>query len=871
MSEPTPMMKQYWAFKKEYPDCILFFRMGDFYEMFGDDAVVAAKALNIALTTRDKGSKNPIPMCGVPFHAIDGYLPRMIRAGFKVAICEQVEDPKLAKGLVKRDVTRVVTPGVVLESAMLDEGAHNFLAAVAPAKDGGCGLAEADLSTGLFRACQFDGPNAVRELMEELSRIDPKQILVPETVDAHKALYQALMTDYPKIVDRLEPWLFGHTTAEEKLLAHFGVASLDGYGLEGKELAVSAAGAAIHYLLDTQKGALAQMRRLSLHNPSEAMLIDPATLRNLELTRNLIDGGRKGSLLDIMDRTVTPMGARLLREWLVRPLVDVDKIERRLATVAAFRDDPDRADDVRGPLTGIGDLERIAVRVTNRNCSPRDLIHLANGLSRLPQLRTALERIDAPVAAEWKKVWDDMADVADLLAVAIADDPPAHARDGGAVRSGYDPTLDELRAIKADARKAILAMEEAERKSSGIAALKVKFNRVYGYFIEVSKRQSDQVPAGWIRKQSLVNAERYVSPALKELEEKIVNAEEKATELELSLYERVRERAAREAHRAQFMAGVVAAVDLFAGLAAVAGERHYVRPTVDADGVIDIRDGRHPVIEAADLAERFVPNDALLDRDSRRLSIITGPNMAGKSTFIRQVALIALMAQAGSFVPAAAARIGVADRIFTRVGAQDHLQRGQSTFMVEMNETANILNNASAKSLVILDEIGRGTSTFDGISIAWAVAEYLAAVGCRALFASHYHELTELADSLPGVANLSVAVKEWNDEIIFLRKIVDGGADRSYGIQVARLAGLPKEVIERAGEILTDLETNEFDAAGHPKLKAKAGDVPAHYQISMFAPPTSEVEEELRRLDVDGMTPLGALNALAGLKKRLIK
>ncbi|MBF0171592.1 MAG: DNA mismatch repair protein MutS, partial [Nitrospinae bacterium] len=513
--------------------------------------------------------------------------------------------------------------------------------------------------------------------------------------------------------------------------------------------------------------------------------------------------------------------------------------------------------------------ERIAARVTQKNCSPRDLLALGGALTRLPSIRETVEGLPAPVTQTWLAVWDDMADVAGSLATALSDDPPLNARDGGAIRKGYDPTLDELRSIKTDARKALLAMEEEERKKSGIAQLKVKYNKVYGYFMEVSRRQAEQVPADWIRKQSLVNAERFVSPALKELEEKILHAEERATELELERYEEIRERVALEAHRAQFMAGLLAAIDLFAGLAELATTRNYVRPAVDESGVLAIVGGRHPIIEAASLAERFVPNDTTLNRDERRLAIITGPNMAGKSTYIRQVALITLMAQVGSFVPAASARIGVADRIFTRVGAQDHLQRGQSTFMVEMNETANILNNATARSLVILDEIGRGTSTFDGISIAWAVAEYLAGVGCRGLFASHYHELTELAESQPGVTNLSVAVKEWNDEIIFLRTIVEGGADRSYGIQVARLAGLPKEALDRAGEILSELERDERGADGKPKLKAKSGDTPAHYQISLFAPAPSAVEEKLRETDLDSLTPLEALNLFSSLKKMI--
>ncbi|MBI4829159.1 MAG: DNA mismatch repair protein MutS [Nitrospinae bacterium] len=865
----TPMMAQYWALKREHPDAILFFRMGDFYEMFGDDAVVAAKAMNIALTTRDKGSDNPMPMCGVPYHALDTYLPRMIRQGRKVAICEQVEDPKTAKGVVRREVIRVVTPGTVTDPALLDATAFNFLAAVAPSKRG-FGLAVADLSTGLFRVCEFIGDGALEELELELDRARPKQILVPDNLDdQHPPLSRALAENWGKETDRIEGWNFGRDIAEQTLREQFGVTSLDGFGLQGMELATGAAGAAVAYLRDTQKGALGQITRITLHNPWDSMPLDAATRRNLELTGNLIDGGRDGSLLSVLDQTMTPMGARVMREWITRPLLRVEGIRDRQEVIRRFVEEAPLLASIRETLDGMGDLERAATRVAGRAPSPRDLAAMRHALSLLPRLRELAAQVTTGIGRVWQSVWDDMQDVRDLLERAVSDEPPAFARDGGMIRAGFNAELDELKAIRANSHEALLALERDERARSGIATLKVKYNKVFGYFMEVTRKASGQAPLEWTRKQSLVNAERYISPALKDLEDKILNAEERAITLELELYEQVRAQVAAQAHRAQSMASVIGEMDALAGLAWLAREGRYVQPEVDEGDLIEIEGGRHPVLERLNLGERFVPNDAALDRAGRMVSIITGPNMAGKSTYIRQVAVITLMAQMGSHVPAARARIGLADRIFTRVGAQDHLQRGQSTFMVEMNETALILNNATARSLIILDEIGRGTSTFDGISIAWAVAERIHHTGSRTLFATHYHELTELADTLPGVRNLTVAVKEWNEEIVFLRKIVEGAADKSYGIQVARLAGLPREVIARAGEILTQLETNEVDSSGHPKLKAKEAESRRDAQTDLFARGPSKVEEALRKLDVETLTPLEALNKLAELKKKV--
>ncbi|MBI5816747.1 MAG: DNA mismatch repair protein MutS [Nitrospinae bacterium] len=867
MSIQTPMMRQYMAMKKEHPDAILFFRMGDFYEMFGEDAVVASKAMNIALTSRDKGAENQTPMCGVPFHAVETYLARMIKQGFKVAICEQMEDPKLAKGIVKREVIRVVTPGAVVEPSMLDDRSHNFLAAVAPSKRG-FGLAAADLSTGLLRVCEFAGEAALADFLNELDRIEPRQIIVPDNLDeAHPPLFKALSA-YGKTLDKVDGWIFGYETARQSLLEQLKVLSLDGFGLEGMDLAIMAGGAAAHYLRDTQKGAVKSINRVVIHNPTGLMTLDPATRRNLELTKNLMDGGRSGSLLGLLDDTMTPMGGRILKEWILKPLLSVEAIRERHATVRRFFSDTALADSARFALSGMGDLERTAGRVALPICSPRDLLALGQSLAKLPALREAVWRVDTAIGDAWRALWDDVADLRDLLERAMSPDAPAAARDGGFIKHGYNERLDDLKSIQTDSRRTLLKLEEEEKARSGIANVKIKYNKVFGYFIEAPRRLADNVPSDWMRKQSVSNAERFISPKLKELEDAILNAEERALSLELELFEDLKARTVEQIHRAQTMAAVAGEVDTLAALGHVARRNGYTEPEVDDADIIEIKDGRHPILERAGLDERFVPNDALLDRGDNRLSIITGPNMAGKSTFIRQAALICLMGQMGSFVPAASAKIGVCDRIFTRVGAQDHLQRGQSTFMVEMNETAMILNGATARSLIVLDEIGRGTSTFDGISIAWAVAEYIHNVGARTLFATHYHELSELADSLSGVRNLSVAVREWNDEIIFLRKIIEGGADKSYGIQVARLAGLPKEVIQRAGEILTQLEANEIDASGHPKLKAKEAEGGPLYQLSMFAPAASEVEEELKKLDVNAMTPIEALTKLAELKKK---
>ncbi len=863
-------MKQYWGIKKDHPDSILFYRMGDFYEMFGEDAVVASKVMNIALTTRDKNSSNPMPMCGVPFHALQTYLSRMVNNGYKVAIAEQIEDPKVAKGVVKREVMRIVTPGVTLEPSMLDEKSFNFLAAISSSKTG-YGLAVTDLSTGLFRVCEFVGDSALYDLLDELERTSPRQILVSERIEeTNPALFQILAKEFSGCYDFVDTWQFGYDNAKQTILDQFSIKSLDAFGLESMKLATGATGAAIAYLRDTQKTSIIQITKVILHNPTDYMAIDPATSRNLELVKSIATEDVKSSLLSALDQTKTAMGARQLKEWTLRPLTLTKLINRRLDTVGWFYSNSELLENVRNYLSKIGDLNRISGRVVSTSSSPRDLSALGISLQPLPGLAGLIDSVKSDMGSMWYRQWDNIEDLADLLNRSIANEPPNYAREGGVIKKGYSKALDELRETQVASRELVLNLEKHERERLGLASLKIKFNKVYGYFIEVSRRQADSVPNEWIRKQTLVNTERFISPKLKELENEIQCAEEESTNLELKLYSVVCSKVVEQVPRVLFMAQVISEIDCISNLAHVARKSNYHRPIVNDDDVLDIRDGRHPVLEMIELSERFTPNDALLNPEQRRLSIVTGPNMAGKSTYIRQVAIITLMAQMGSFVPAKSAIVGVCDRIFTRVGAQDILQKGQSTFMVEMNETALILNNATSKSLIILDEIGRGTSTFDGISIAWAVAEYIYRIGARTLFASHYHELTELADSLDCVVNLSVAVRERNDKIMFLRKVIEGASDKSYGIQVARLAGLPLEVIERAGVILAKLEAKELDALGQPRLEAKSSKVADKDQRDLFIVRTSEVEEKIKELDINSITPTQALNKLAEFKKWLV-
>ncbi len=864
----TPMMRQYYEIKAAHPDAILFFRLGDFYEMFLDDAVLAARILDITLTSRNKGATDEVPLCGVPYHSCQPYIAKLVQHGHKVAICEQVEDPKAAKGIVRREVVRVVTPGLVVDTDTLDPRRNNYLAALAPGVDGRWGLACVDITTGEFRATESA---ALDELATELAARDPAEVLLPDgdaCCELPILLANALQG---RAVNRIPEWVAAEDRARQELLTAFPHGSLEAFGCQELPGAVAAAGAILHYLDETQKGALPHLKPLRTFQTHEFMVLDDFTRRNLELTGSLVDGGRRGSLLGVLDRTVTAMGARKLRQWLGQPLVELTAIRSRHTAVSELVEKSLLRGDLAGRLDGVYDLERLNARIAMATGNAKDLIALKSSLERLPVLRELLTEAAAPLLNELHAQLDPLTDVVELIAAAIVDDPPFVLREGGIIRPGFHADLDELRAISREGKGWIARLEQEERERTGIGSLKVRFNRVFGYFIEVTRSHLEKVPDDYQRKQTLAGAERYITPALKEYEEKVLGAEERVVEIEYDLFQDVRRQVAAHGARIQATADALATLDILAGLADLAHDRNYCLPEMDDSTDLAIEEGRHPVIEAMSLGERFVPNDVVMDTRTNQILVITGPNMAGKSTFMRQVALIVLMAQIGSLVPAKAARIGVVDRIFTRVGASDNLARGQSTFMVEMTETANILNHATPRSLVVLDEIGRGTSTFDGISIAWAVAEYLhdqAPVAAKTLFATHYHELTDLALTRERVQNYNVAVKEWQDQIIFLRRIVKGGASHSYGIQVARLAGLPAVVIERAKEVLHNLEAGEFET-GAPRLaKSKRQSVPVP-QLGLFDRVDDSLRRRLEEIDVAVLTPLEALNRLDELKKLL--
>ncbi len=867
----TPMIRQYLDIKQEYPDHLLLFRMGDFYEMFFEDAQRAAKILNIALTSRSKGTEDPIPLCGVPHHALNTYLAKLIQANEKVAICDQLEDPRHAKGIVKRGVTRVVTPGVVIEQDELDEKANNYLMTVW-LEDDKQGFALCDLSTGEFRVGLTE---SVEALVDELVRAEPSELIVPQSLEEDPRVRRLLNSLPGRFLTSLPENAYDPAASREALAAQFPDFSPTAFADEAYETALRAAGAALHYLVITQKRDLGHLRRITLDRADAFLILDETAKRNLELTANMQDGGRKNTLLAVLDETCTAMGGRLLRRWLCYPLTDRAQIEARHEAVAECLDRVNDRENLIEAMGAIHDLERLAGRISLASCNARDLIALRNSLRQLPALKEALGQFGNPLFIELTGRLDLLTDVGDLLERAIDDDPPLALRDGGLIKPGFSAEVDDLRHISRSGKGVIAEIEAAERKRTGIQKLRIRYNNIFGYFIEVTKSNLDLVPADYLRKQTLVNAERFITPQLKEIEEKILTAQDKIVDLEYDLFGEVRRQVADQVARIQTTAQVVAYVDVLTCFARLAEKRGYCRPEIGDDDRLDIRDGRHPVVEVAVTDERFVPNDTLLDTDANRLLLITGPNMAGKSTYIRQVALIAIMAQMGSFTPASAAHVGLVDRVFTRVGASDNLARGQSTFMVEMTETADILRNATRRSLIILDEVGRGTSTFDGLSIAWAVAEYVhnaERVGARTLFATHYHELTDLARTKPGVVNYNIAVKEWSDRILFLRKIVPGATSRSYGIQVARLAGLPEEVLARAKEVLKNLEAAEFDEVGQVRLAehARKKAAPKTGQLSFFSAPTpSPVEEEIRALDIAGLTPIEALNALSRLQEKL--
>lgn len=859
------MMRQYHQLKARYPGMLLMFRLGDFYELFYDDAIVAARELEITLTSREAGKGTRIPMCGVPYHAVETYLARLVERGHRVALCDQLEDPRKAKGLVRRDVVRVITPGTVIAHTLLPHGANNYLVAVA-ALDRVWGLAAADLSTGEFQVTELTGEDRDARLVEELARLGPREVLVPEGDAARLAGVAGAGVR----LTTLEDWRFDLHTARQLLLTHFQVATLDGFGCEHLPAAIGAAGALLHYLQDTQHSPLAHFRRIVTYATDGALVVDAGTRRNLELLRNLRDGGTQGTLVDVLDETRTAMGARRTRHWLLQPLVERDVIERRLDAVGYLVASARTRTMLRTALGAIADLQRLVGRIGHGSANARDLGALAASLRRLPEIGQAVG--DAP--GELGRLRGEVRahdDVASLTETAIVDQPPLALQEGGLIRDGYSAELDELRRASREGKAWIANLETQERARTGIKSLKVGFNKPFGYYIEVSKPNLPLVPQDYIRRQTLVGAERFITEAMKEREAAILGAEERIAELEYALFCDVRDRVAAHAEALLDTAGALADLDVLASLAEVAAVREYVRPEIVEDPVLEIRGGRHPVVEGMLSEERFVPNDVAVSAAGRAILIVTGPNMAGKSTYLRQAALITLMAQIGSFVPARAARIGLVDRIFTRVGATDDIATGRSTFLVEMQEVANILHHATPRSLIILDEVGRGTSTYDGMSLAWAVVEYLHDhIGARTLFATHYHELTELGDLLPRVHNVNVLVKEDGQRIVFLRTVADGRADRSYGIHVAQLAGLPAVVIEQAQRILNRLEAAANTAPAEetflPPIPSRATGA---LQLPLPLAALTPVEDALLAMPLETMTPMEAMAALHELREQL--
>ncbi|HZR29606.1 MAG TPA: DNA mismatch repair protein MutS [Terriglobales bacterium] len=887
MSEPsTPLMRQYTAIKKEHPNALLFFRLGDFYELFFEDAVTASRELQITLTSRNKEKDIAIPMCGVPYHAAENYIAKLIRKGFKVAICEQMEDPRVAKKLVRREVTRVVTPGTAADSSLSSEE-NNFLAAISRNKDV-AGFAALDLSTGEFRATEFSGADAEHRVLEELQQLRPREILYASSLplfdragqskeseqskDAQPDLQSAFNNERWRVAfTPLDDWIFATDHAIPLVENHFGVLSLEGFGLAGRSAAAAAAGAVLHYIRETQRGSLDHVDRIGYYERQNCLVLDAVTVRNLELTEAIFGGtgdGDEVTLFRALDATITPMGKRLLRAWMLRPSIDRDEIDQRLNAVEELVRQTIHREELRRSLDGIFDIERLLSRVTLEAANPRDLLALASSLARLPGTRGVLKNFTAARLQALLNSMDELTDIRQRIETTITPEPPLTFADGGVIAAGIDTALDELRDLSRNSRQYVAQIEERERRRTSINSLKVKFNSVFGYYIEISKANLHLAPGDYERKQTLVNAERFTTPELKEYEAKILDAQEKIVEIERRIFAELRSFIAGEARRIRQTALALAEVDVLASLGHMAANRGYCRPQFQESGEIEIVEGRHPVVEAHELsrAARFVPNDLFLNSSSHSILLITGPNMGGKSTYLRQTALIILMAQMGSFVPARSARLSVMDRIFTRIGASDNLARGRSTFMVEMTETAAILNTATSRSLILLDEIGRGTATYDGLAIAWAVVEYIHAhAQAKTLFATHYHELTELAERRPGVKNFHVTVKENSSGVTFLKKVASGAANRSYGIEVARLAGLPPEVIARAREILA-----EHESAEHALSASLAPDNSgSSVQLTMFTPLSQKIVDRLKEADLNQLTPLEALNLLHELKKNL--
>lgn len=868
MSPPkaTPMIKQYLSIKGQYEDAVLFYRMGDFYEMFFEDAKVASKVLDIALTSRNKNDQSPVPMCGVPHKAAQGYIARMIEAGHKVAICDQVEDPSTAKGLVKREVVQVITPGMIVDNALLDAKTNNYVLAITHRPER-IGLAYLDLSTGTFRLTESV---SLDQIIEESLRIDPQEFLLPESTRSDGLFEPVLRATAEKAVTYMPDDSFSHSRARDRLLQQFGTVSLEGFGCEDLSAGISAAGAVLKYVKDTQKQQVDHIDGIETYTLEAFLWIDDLSCRNLELLQNIRTGSRRGTLLDILDQTVTAMGGRLFRNWMRYPPLDLKTIGSRHDAVQEALDHRQNRSQIKELLKSVADLERLGSKISMGKANARDLTAVKHSLQTLPQILECLSDLQSELFA-WNEKIDRLTRLADLIERSIREDAPPTIQDGGIIRSGYNAELDDLVRISRDAKGYLAQLEIKEREATDITTLKVRYNKVFGYYIEVPKARSDQVPQHYVRKQTLVNAERYITDELKDFENRVLNAEEQRCKLEYQIFNDVREQVLEHHGAIQRTARFLSRCDCIFNLAEVADRNDFHRPEINTDGIIHIEDGRHPVVEKMISGERFVPNTIRMDNTENQILVITGPNMAGKSTVLRQVALTVLMAQMGSFVPARQASVCLTDRIFTRVGALDNLSQGLSTFLVEMQETANILHNATDKSLVIMDEIGRGTSTFDGLSIAWAVAEFLHdmdGVGVKTLFATHYHELTELAATKDRVRNYNIAVKEWNDEIIFLRKLVVGGTNRSYGIQVARLAGIPRNVILRAKKILSQIEEGNL-TVNKPSVKdsGRTDKNKNEQQLSLFRKPEDSIIEKLAKLDVSQMTPLQALNYLDELRE----
>ncbi len=876
MTEYTPMMQHYLKTHEEYKDCILFYRLGDFYEMFFDDAKVVSKELELTLTGKSCGAEERAPMCGIPYHAAETYLTRLVKKGYKVAICEQVEDPKLAKGMVKREVTRVVTPGTTLNAQALDETKNNYIMCIAYIGDH-YGISSADITTGDYYVTEVDSE---RKLLDEVNKYQPTEIICNEAFYISGIDIDDMKNRMGIVIYSLDAWYFSDETAQMTLKDHFKVRDLEGLGLADYDSGVIAAGALLKYLYETQKTTLSNLVAIHPYTTGKFMIIDSSTRRNLELVETLREKQKRGSLLWVLDKTRTAMGARTLRSFVEQPLIERTEIEERYDAIDEFNTNAITREEIREYLNPVYDLERLITRVTYQTANPRDLIAFRNSIHMLPPIKTLMSDFQSPLLKRLYEQLDTLDELYELIERSITEEPPLTLHDGGILKEGYNEEVDRLRKAKTDGKSWLADLEAKEREKTGIKNLKIKYNKVFGYYLEVTNSFKDMVPEYFTRKQTLANAERFITPELKELEDVILGAEDKLIVLEYELFREVRQKVADEVVRIQKTAKAVAQIDVFASLATVAEQNNYCRPKLNEKGLIDIKDGRHPVVERMIQNEMFVANDTYLDNGSNRVSIITGPNMAGKSTYMRQSALIVLMAQIGSFVPAKSAKIGIVDRIFTRVGASDDLASGQSTFMVEMSEVANILRNATSNSLLILDEIGRGTSTFDGLSIAWAVVEHISnprLLGAKTLFATHYHELTELEGKLNSVNNYCIAVKEKGDDIVFLRKIVKGGADKSYGIQVAKLAGVPDNVIERAKEIVEELSNNDIteivqniSAEGSSKRSKPKLDEVDLEQISLLDTMDNDtILNELKELDLGQMTPIEAMNKLYELQNKV--